>query len=571
MLTQNCYQSLCTSLHFDVRDNHKDSDIKLGAIRQLVARAFGFESDKEINKYLKHTSISISPEVCREISLILKKRYSVDYYRSPFEFKWPKNIEFTSDEIGSFWRHAFKNKRVRSGADILMMMTPIMQYKRERWIVALESPVSIAQVNSIIGEGLADLEISHTDIIQKLTVRAENGNVGDLYSIALQFLSKGDNANAFPILMKILAIDEHHKDALSAMALIYYEGASDSVKVDFKKAEQLYRKASDLGCAQAAHVLGVSYDLDGAFEQNYEQAFKFLKLAIERGNHASINCLVTMILYNRGVPEDLEPDFLKKLFSKGLELQDPDTIMRIADFYESNGGLEPTTLFDAREACVKISPVTKRANLELARYYRLGFGCTQDIQLAIKHYEIEAEEFGCADAMNMLAAIYREDPHKQSVSLDWLQKAFNAIDSDKDTTHAVEILYQVAHKECSDENFDSAVKLFAKAINFTNTVIDHQEPEHADYTSKLRNSAKLNVGLIQYHHFNLLEGLELIYELSILGDPISQYYLALILINDYGDLNTGKLWLCQSKDNGYEEANKYYDSHFLSQNNYFET
>ncbi|WP_300181569.1 hypothetical protein [uncultured Aliivibrio sp.] len=560
MLTQSSHKALCSSLLFDIRKNYADSDVKLTDIRSAIALAFGFENDKSIKKYLKSTSILVVPEVCEKFATIMHDDFDIDYNRTPFTFCWPNDIAFCTEEIGRFWRHCFNGLEVRIGADAYMMMTPIMQYKKAHWVVAPNSPITVAQINSVIGNGIAILDNSHTDIVHKRNESAANGDIGALYSIAQCHLKDRNNATAFEVLKTLLSLNDQHEGALTNLAMIYFEGVKDYVEIDLEKSERLYLQATELGSAQAAHVLGFSYDLNGQFKRDFDLAFKFHKLAIKRGNHASINCLITMIIHDRGIPKDLEPDYLKNLFSMGIQLQDPDTIQRIADYFECEG--EYDFLLNLRELCVQLEPVTKRANFELARYYQAGFGCEKNIYLAIEHYEIEVEQFKCADSMFNLAIIYRDEFQDTDTYRDWLNKAYDMIDDD--TMYAISIIYLLGQDAHLDRKFDLATRYFMQAINFNSTAIEHHHPDFQDITANLRNMAKLSWGLICYYHLNQIEGADLIYNTAVAGCTPAKFKWAMLLIEDYDNLVLGERWLRQAKDDGYEEAAKQYDYLFSS-------
>ena len=562
MLTQSSHRALCSSLLFDIRKNCVGSDVALTDIRNAVALAFGFENDKAIKKHLKLTSILVIPEVCQQFSTIMHDDFGIDYNRTPFTFCWPNDIAFCTEEIGSFWRHCFKGLEVRVGADAYMMMTPIMQYKKARWVVAPDSPITAAQINSVIGNGIAVLDNSHTDIVCKRNESAANGDVGALYGIAQCYLKDRDNTSAFEVLEKLLSLNDQHESALTDLAMIYFEGTKDCLEIDLEKSERLYLQAAELGSAQAAHVLGLSYDLNGQFKRDFDRAFEFHKLAVKRGNHASINCLVAMIIHDRGVPKDLEPDYLKNLFFMGIQLLDPDTIQRIADYFECNGKRDYDYLLSLRKLCVQLEPVTKQTNFELARYYQAGLGCEKNISLAIEHYEIEVEQFKCADSMFNLAIIYRDELKDIDSYRDWLNKAYDVIDDD--TMYAISIIYLLGRDAHLDRNFDLAVRYFMQAISFNSMAIEHHHPDFQVVTANIRNMAKLNLGLISYYHLNQTEGADLICNAAVAGCTPAKFKWAMILIEHYNNLVLGEMWLRQAKDEGDGEAAKQYNSLFTS-------
>ena len=530
MLTLESYKALCSSLYFDIRDECGGaSRIKRTDMSALVSRAFGFDSDKAIKQRLRDSPIEISPKVCDVFCALVEEEFGIKYQRSVFTFKWPNEISFTISEIEQFWCEQLKRVDLASGADRYTVITPIIQYKKGYWIVAPESPVSVNVINAVIGEDIAVQDNSHTDIVLKRNESAGAGDVSAMYSIAGCHLVKEENAAAFDILHEILSIDGQHQHALTDMAMLYLQGVEDKVDVDLHKAEQLYRQAASLGSAQAAHVLGFSYDRNGLFDTDFKQAFAYHQLAIERGNHASINCLIAMIMHKRGVPESLDPQYLNNLFKLGLELQDPDTIKRCAEYHELHGTLSPEYVFELRKSCVEIDPTTPDANRQLAYSYGNGIGCEKNIPLAIEHYLKEIELYDCTDSMYELSHLYLiENNDKES----WHKLVEQALGNINDTTsNAIHILLSSGLIALENKDFRRAEELFNEALEYSNSTTDTLE------NCRVRLIARYQLGITHYLHSDKQYGIQLICEAAKAGYEHAECVLEWILEKEKADLS----------------------------------
>ena len=80
-----------------------------------------------------------------------------------------------------------------------------------------------------------------------------------------------------------------------------YHFGRNGVSEDFGMAYYWYQQASNQGLAVASRRIGWMYDKGEGFEQNYEKAFYWHKLAVERGNERSRGDMIRLksILYKK--------------------------------------------------------------------------------------------------------------------------------------------------------------------------------------------------------------------------------------------------------------------------------
>ncbi|MFT4090069.1 MAG: hypothetical protein QM645_05010 [Asticcacaulis sp.] len=112
----------------------------------------------------------------------------------------------------------------------------------------------------------------------------------------------------------------------------FNEGANFHLAGDYAKAVPALTKASDMGDALSASMIGGMY-LEGTyFPQDYAKAFQWYKLAADRGNRES-QFLVGLLYYNgRGVPQDMVQgkQWIRKSSAQGLT--------QATDWLAKNGG-----------------------------------------------------------------------------------------------------------------------------------------------------------------------------------------------------------------------------------------
>ena len=91
---------------------------------------------------------------------------------------------------------------------------------------------------------------------------------------------------------------------MTNLAAQYAEG--DGVKLDRKKATQLYRMAVDGGSAMAAQNLGALIANGRPDARDLVKAFEYFKLAADRGLHMSFDSVAFCYECGEGVERDLD-------------------------------------------------------------------------------------------------------------------------------------------------------------------------------------------------------------------------------------------------------------------------
>lgn len=83
----------------------------------------------------------------------------------------------------------------------------------------------------------------------------------------------------------ILERIEKYNDA-EAMNMLgcYYQDGDEGFPVDYSKAVELFRQASELGCADAHYNLGCAYERGRSLERDMKQAVNHWQIAAMKGN-----------------------------------------------------------------------------------------------------------------------------------------------------------------------------------------------------------------------------------------------------------------------------------------------
>lgn len=89
-----------------------------------------------------------------------------------------------------------------------------------------------------------------------------------------------------------LDINDENKRALYMLGCCYYNG--DGVEVDYMRAADLYRRASDLGHAYAQYELGKCYLNGKGVKQNRDKAIEWFEKAAAGGDQDAVKKLAEL-------------------------------------------------------------------------------------------------------------------------------------------------------------------------------------------------------------------------------------------------------------------------------------
>jgi len=190
-------------------------------------------------------------------------------------------------------------------------------------------------------------------------------------------------------------------DAVTYLGLMYETGKG--VEQDYEEAIKYYKMAIEKGNGKAMNNLGRIYYNGDYAEQNYEEAIKYYKMAIEKGEEHAMNNLGIMYEHGHGVEQNYEEAI--KYYKMAIEKGPGDAMHNLGMLYEYGHGVEQ----NYEEAIKYYKMAIEKGNCcainNLGRMYDNGHGVEQNFDEAIKYYKMAIEK-GNGDAMNNLGIIY---------------------------------------------------------------------------------------------------------------------------------------------------------------------
>ena len=184
-------------------------------------------------------------------------------------------------------------------------------------------------------------------------------------------------------------------DAMSNLAYLYDNG--QGVKLDKKKAAQLWRMAADRGDAHAQQNMALSFFNAGQFAE----AFRFYKRAAEQGLFKSQYSLA--VCFEQGTGTEVNLAEAKRWYRKGVDRGEAESQNNLAGLLDKEGS--------HREAfeLVKLSAQQgyNVGETNLGQCYEFGRGTSRNPEEARRWYASAAAK-GCGNAAAALERIDAE-------------------------------------------------------------------------------------------------------------------------------------------------------------------
>ena len=181
---------------------------------------------------------------------------------------------------------------------------------------------------------LGNEEVSYEEV-RGLLERAERVNpsapVYDLLGSVCQEL--GDDAAAVKSFQKLHRLDPADAECCMELARHYALGAGVS-RIDHEIALRYFQKAANLGDAEGAFMVGLSYYDGMGTRRNYKRAVDYFQRALEMGETRALPYLGSCYYYGEGVRPDLAK--AEELWQRGVALQDAFCCALLAVRYLGN-------------------------------------------------------------------------------------------------------------------------------------------------------------------------------------------------------------------------------------------
>ncbi len=166
---------------------------------------------------------------------------------------------------------------------------------------------------------------------------ADRGDVGGAFALALAYLrARGvaeDRATARVLLEKIAP--QPHIGALYNLGLM----AAEDSPPDFRRAADYFRKATDLGAADAAYALALLYKEGRGVERNLKRSVELLRIAA--AEHIVAAEIDLGIAYFNGEGVEANSSVAASYFRRAAEANNPVAANRLARILAAGAGVQP--------------------------------------------------------------------------------------------------------------------------------------------------------------------------------------------------------------------------------------
>lgn len=263
---------------------------------------------------------------------------------------------------------------------------------------------------------------------------------------------------------------------------------------DYDKALEFYKKAADMGSAEAMYYIANIYYNENYDKYDVEKSAAWIKKSAEAGYAEAMGDLGLMYECGEGVEENLQ--LAKEWYIRGSKLGDSDSMNNLGSLYESEAeyslainwyqkaadcgndeamknlgmmysygkGVEENDDI-ARKWWIKAADAGNTAAMSfLGLIYELGTGINQNLQTAIDWYT-KGAQLGNADCMNSLGNIYRKQEN-YLLAMEWYTKAVNTEDENSDAMNSLGLMYYNGEGVSEDE--ETAKKWFIRAAENNN-------------------------------------------------------------------------------------------------------
>ena len=243
-----------------------------------------------------------------------------------------KNIEtlISSAEYGNFY--LLKGKQ-HSAGELKRILAPKIKHWEKLTGKKYKKDVSIEEhekaYGALVDQGLAAYNAKdYAKAFELWKKAADMGNADAMNNVGVcdengQGVPQ-DKAKALEWYKRLEAVDsERGKKAIASLqnpsnqsSDLLNQGIAARKAGDNSKAVELYRKAADMGNADAMCNLGFMYEKGHGVPQDYKKAGEFYRMAIEKGNATAMSNLGEFYRDGFGVKQDFTE--AEKLFNKAI-------------------------------------------------------------------------------------------------------------------------------------------------------------------------------------------------------------------------------------------------------------
>lgn len=197
------------------------------------------------------------------------------------------------------------------------------QWYQKAAVVLPESYVALGFIDETVDD-------NYPQALKAYEQAAAKGNALGVYNLALMYLyGKGTPVN-YPKAKGLFteAAKEIH-EAMNQLGGIYYKGLGQAR--DEKQALSWYKKAADLGNANALYELGLLSETGVTTKPDFSEALKYYQVAADKGNEKAMLALARMYHYGLGVEKN--PKMAANLYQKLAARQNAYAQYQLGTYY----------------------------------------------------------------------------------------------------------------------------------------------------------------------------------------------------------------------------------------------
>lgn len=348
-------------------------------------------------------------------------------------------------------------------ADLLDEEEPVIYLCQNKFTIPLRE-----KNKKYVGIGKVEVVIrSKTRVdFQELNIQFENVHFNAEYEKLIkkspdELLKQGEQAEEANDYDKALefykkAADMGNAEAMYYIANIYYN--EDYDEYDAEKSATWIKKSAEAGYAEAMGDLGLMYECGEGVEENLQSAKEWYIRGSKLGDSNSMN--------NLGSLYESEADYSLAInwYQKAADCGNDEAMKNLGMMYSYGKGVEENNDI-ARKWWIKAANAGNTTAMSfLGLIYELGTGVNQNLQTAIDWYT-KGAQLGNADCMNSLGNIYRKQEN-YLLAMEWYTKAVNAEDENSDAMNSLGLMYYNGEGVSEDE--ETAKKWFIRAAENNN-------------------------------------------------------------------------------------------------------
>jgi TPR repeat protein len=244
------------------------------------------------------------------------------------------------------------------------------------------------------------------DIIERIK-NDEEVSVEEVISLDIDIIQELFNdGNDYTIYKKLFDHCITHREIddskiLCLLGRMYDDGKG--VEQNGEEAIKYYKMAIEKGDCHAMNNLGYMYYNGKGVERNYDEAIKYYKMSIEKGNsHAMFN-LGLMYQYGDGVEQNYDEAI--KYYKMAIEKGDSDAMNNLGHMFHTGFDVEKNFEEAIKYYKMAIEKGDSDAMYNLGIMYHFGEGVEQNVEEAIKYYKMAIEKDFEKAKTNLLALI----------------------------------------------------------------------------------------------------------------------------------------------------------------------